>query len=186
MQSKFKVFPHKVIPIFIAGVLCVLATACGHEFDGEAIQMGAGKLVELDREQVSMSYEQLVCGIKNELWEGDSTESGQPQTSYRLTQKGRDLQFSDDVYPNGASLSTPYTQVRGKFRLQLGQVTAITNGSDHAKLVQAKLSVKIPHPCFATALPIMGVRKGKFAPDAAPVLKYEEDESGWQLTELVH
>lgn len=179
-------FRTKVIPIFITGVLCVFVTACGHEFDGEAIQSGAGKPAELDREQVSMSYEQLLCGVKNELWESDTAETGQPQTSYRLTQKGRDLQFSDDIYPSGAGYTTPYTQVRGKFKLFLGQVIAITNGPDHAKLVQAKLSVKIPHPCFATALPIMGVRKGKFTPDAAPVLKYEEDESGWQLTELVH
>jgi len=181
MQSRTK-----VIPIFITWGLCIFVTACGREFDIETAQKGAGKLIELDREQVAMNYEQLICGIKNELWEGDLAETGQPQTSYRLTQKGRDLQFSDYVYTGGAGYSAPYTQVRGKFNLYLGQVTAITNGSDYSKLVQAKLSVKIPHFCFATALPIMGVRKGKFAPDAAPILKYEEDENGWQLTELVH
>lgn len=176
----------KVIPIFITWVLCIFMTACGREFDVETAQTGASKLIELDREQVSMTYEQLVCGIKSELWEGESSWTGQPPTSYHLTQKGRDLQFSDDVYPSGAVFSTPYTQVRGKFRLSLGQVTAITNGSDYSKLVQAKLSVKIPHPCFTTALPIMGVRKGRFALDVAPVLKYEEDQRGWELTELVH
>ncbi len=133
-----------------------------------------------------MSFGQLLCGVKNELWESENAETGQPQTSYRLTQKGRDLQFSDDVYASGPGYSTPYTQVRGKFSLLLGQVITISNGNDYAKLVQAKLSVKIPHPCFAAALPIMGVRKGKFTSDAAPVLKYEEDESGWHLTELMH
>ena len=147
---------------------------------------GALKPIQLDREQVSISYEQVVCGVKNELWEGDSAETAQFQSSYRLTQKGRDLLFSDDVYPNGAGYLTPYTQVRGKFSLQLGQVVAISNASDGGKLVQAKLAVKIPHPCFAAPLPIMGVRKGKFAPDAETILKYEEDENGWLLTGLVH
>lgn len=179
-------FRTKVIPIFITGILCIFVTACGHEFDSEAIQSGAGKPFKLDREQVSMTYEQLQCGVKNELWESDPVEAGQPQTNYRLTQKGRDLQFSDDVYARGTSYPSPYTQVRGKFGLLLGQVIAITNGNDYDKLVQAKLSVKIPHPCFAGALPVMGVRKGKFVHDAAPVLRYEEDENGWQLTELVH
>lgn len=179
-------FRTKVIPILIALVLCLLVTACGHDFDGEAIRAGTEKPVQLDREQVSMSYDQVLCGVKNELWEGDSAEMGQPQTSYRLTQKGRDLLFSDDVYPNGAGYLTPYTQVRGKCSLQLGQVVAISNGNDGGKLVQAKLAVRIPHACFAAALPIMGVRKGKFAPDVAPILKYEEDENGWLPTELVH
>ena len=179
-------FRTKFSATLAALALLLFMTACSHDLDENTIRPRAeGKQFQLDSEQVSLSFDQLNCGIKNELWETASAEGGQ-QARYRLTQKARDLQFSDDIYPNGSGYPTPYAQVRGKFYLQIRQVVGITDGGDGAKLIQAKLGVKIPHECFTAPLPLMAVHKGTFTPDLAPTLKYENTEDGWQPTELVH
>jgi len=170
--------------ILLITVLCLFAAACGQDFATTLQERAEGKPIQLDSEQVSLTLEQLKCGVKYELWDG-APEGGQ-QAVYRLTQKGRELQFSDNIYPNGPGYPSPYTQVRGKFHLQFTRIVEISDGSDGSKLVQAQLGVKIPHPCFAAALPVMGIRKGKFTPDEAPTLKYENAEDGWQPAELVH
>ena len=172
------------LTLLLALSLCT--ASCRRDLDENSIRPRAeSKAIQLESEQVSLSYGQVDCGVKNELWESSSAQGGQ-QASYRLTAKGRELQFSDDIYPSGPDSPTPYAQVRGKFNLQMNQVLGITDGKDGSKLIQAKLAVKIPHECFATPLPLMAVRKGKFTTDAAPTLKYENTEDGWQPTELVH
>ena len=178
-------------PMFLATLfalaLSFLLTGCDHDFDENTTKSRAeGKPVQLDSEQVSVNWGQLNCGVENELWEGaPPAEPGQP-VIYRLTQKGRDLQFSDDVYVNETGYSSPYVQVRGKFYLQLDRVVTINTDTDGSKLIQSQLGVKIPHPCFTTPLPIMGIKKGKFASDVPPTLKYENGEEGWFPTGLVH
>jgi len=178
---------HTILGVCLATVLFLFAMGCSHDFDENTIRpRAADRLLQLDNEQVSINYTQLACGVQNELWEGTPpTELGQAAT-YRLTEKGRALQFSDDVYINDPGNPGPFAQVRGKFYLQVDRVVTIDTSKDGAKLVHAVLGVKIPHPCFATPLPIMGIKKGKFVADVAPTLKYENGEEGWWPTELVH
>jgi hypothetical protein len=180
---KFRsIFP----PALLATLLTLLA-GCSHDFDENTVRSrAAGQMLQLDSEQVSLNSAQLGCGVQNELWEAPPpAESGLP-AAYRLTQTGRDLQFSDDVYANEPGYPAPYAQVRGKFYLQVDNVVAINVASDGARLIQAAMSVKIPHPCFANPLPLMGIKKGKFAPDFAPTLMFENTEEGWYPTQLVH
>jgi hypothetical protein len=140
----------------------------------------------LDSEQVTLSDTQLDCGISNELWESSSSDGGQ-RAIYRLTQKGRDLQFSDDVYGQDPEYGAAYTQVRGKFTLALTSVVAVHDGPETGtKLIQAQLSVRVPHACFADPLPLMGVNKGKFTSKLPPTLLYENGENGWMAVKLIH
>jgi hypothetical protein len=172
---------------FLAALtLCFFMVACSSDLDENTIRPRAeGKQIQLDSEQVSLTSNQVDCGIKEELWEEASSDGGQ-QTRYRLTQKGRELQFSDDIYSSGPGYPTPYAQVRGKFYLQMNQVVGVTAGENGSKLIQAKLAVKIPHECFAAPLPLMAIRKGAFTLDGVPRLKYENTEDGWQPTEFLH
>jgi hypothetical protein len=164
---------------------CALLTACGGPTEADVLRAAAGSHpLELSSEQVSLSMEQVNCGVRNELWE--EADSGTGGQTYRLTQKGRDLQFSDDILPIGPNYGAMYTQVRGKFALQMGRVDRIRTASDGSKLVQAQLGVRVPHECFAAALPLMAVAKGKFTPDVFPTLKYEAAGESFEPTELVH
>ena len=170
---------------FIA-IACLCATACGKKSVTEILQQRAeAKPVQLDSEQVSLTAEQLNCGVNNDLWDSAPPEAG-AQASYRLTDKGRDLQFSDNVYASGSGFSTPYVQVRGKFNLQIIRIAEVSDTNDGSKLAQAQIGVKIAHPCFAASLPLMGVRKGKFSPDALPSLRFEPAEDSWEPVELIH
>ena len=143
----------RTIPTFLAMVLCFFAAGCSHDFDEEMIRSRAAeKPLQLDSEQVSLNSGQLSCGVDNELWEGIPPTEVRQAAIYRLTPKGRSLQFSDDVYVDDPVNPAPFAQVRGKFYLQVDRVVTINTTSDGAKLVQAVVGVKIPHPCFTTPL----------------------------------
>ena len=113
----------------LAAMLCALSTGCGdpNAFD-EGVAKGAAQAqpFQLDSEQVNMNPTQLACGATNELWEapvvgvavGDRTVS-------RLLDKGRNLSFTDDISSDELGHQWPYTQVRGKFPLQVDQVISI-------------------------------------------------------------
>ena len=180
----------------LAAILCALSTGCGdpNAFD-DGVAKGAAQAepFPLDSEQVTMSPAQLACGANNELWEAPVVPTttavglGSERTVSHLQQKGRDLNFSDDVSSDEAGHVLPYTQVRGKFPLQLDQVISIKDGEDKdTKIVQAKVGVKIAHPCFDTPLYIMGVHKGQYRDDLPATLQYERYGEGWHLTKIVH
>jgi hypothetical protein len=134
---------------------------------------------------VSMNLTQLGCGASEDLWEAPSN-SGERSLSH-LQQKGRDLNLTDDVYSGDNEYPNPYTQVRGKFALQVDQVLSIKDGEDKdTKIVQAKVGVKINDPCFTTPLAIMGIRKGKYTPDLPVTLRYERYDTGWHLVKILH
>ena len=174
------------IDLFMILALGLFTASCSRDLDENTIRPRAeSKPIQLEGEQVALSHSQVDCGVRNELWEPNSAESGQT-TSYRLTAKGRELQFSDDIYAGGPDTPTPYAQVRGKFYLQMTEVVSVKESEDGSKLVQAKLGAKVPHECFAHPLPLMAVRKGKFTTEVAPTLKYENAGDGWQPTEFVH
>jgi len=155
----------------LAAMLCALSTGCGdpNAFD-EGVAKGAAQAqpFQLDSEQVNMNPTQLACGATNELWEapvvgvavGDRTVS-------RLLDKGRNLNFTDDISSDELGHQWPYTQVRGKFPLQVDQVISIRDGEDKdTKIVQARVGIRVADPCFDTPLYIVGVRKGQYHDDA--------------------
>jgi len=171
--------------LLLAAILCA---GCG---DPNAFDEGVAKAVaqtepfQLDSEQVSLSPAQLNCGVNDELWETPSGGAGRSVS--HLQQKGRDLNFSDDVSSNDPGYMSPYGQVRGKFPLQLDQVISIKDGEDKdTKIVQAKIGVKIAEPCLDTPLYIMGIRKGQYRDDLPATLQYERYGEGWHLTKILH
>jgi hypothetical protein len=172
----------------LAALLCALSTGCGdpNVFD-EGVAKGAAQAepFQLDSEQVSMNPNQLACGANDELW--DAPVVGSDRTVSHLQPKGRNLNFSDDVSSDELGHQLPYSQVRGKFPLQLDQVISIKDGEDKdTKIVQAKIGVKIAEPCFDTPLYIMGTRKGQYHDDLPATLQYERYGEGWHLTKILH
>jgi hypothetical protein len=174
--------------LLAAAILCVLSTGCSDSsvFD-EGVAKGAAQAepFQLDSEQVSMTPAQLTCGVTDELWDAPSV--GQERTVSHLQPKGRNLNFSDDISSDELGHLLPYTQVRGKFPLQLDQVVSIKDGEDKdTKIVQAKIGIRIAEPCFDTPLYIMGIRKGQYHDDLPATLQYERDGEGWHLTKFLH
>ena len=179
----------RATPALLAAALAAFLAACGGDpnaFDeGVAKGVAEAEPFQLDSEQVSMNSTQLGCGAGEDLWEAP-TNSGERSLSH-LEQKGRDLNLTDDVSSGDSEFPNPYTQVRGKFPLQVDQVLSIKDGEDKdTKIVQAKVGVKINDPCFTTPLAIMGIRKGKYAADLPVTLRYERYDIGWHLIKIVH
>jgi len=172
----------------LTAILCALSSGCSdpNVFD-EGVAKGAAQAepFQLDSEQVDMTPVQLACGVNDELW--DAPVVGSDRTVSRLEPKGRALNFSDDVSSDEPGHQLPYTQVRGKFPLQLDQVISIKDGDDKdTKIVQAKIGVKIAEACFDTPLYIMGIHKGQYRDDLPATLQYERYGEGWHLTKILH
>jgi len=177
-----------VCSTLLAAMLCAVSTGCGDpDAFNDGVVKGAAQAepFQLDSEQVFMSPAQLACGVNDELW--DAPAPGADRSVSHLQQKGRDLNFSDDVSSEEAGHQFPYTQVRGKFSLVVDRVISIKDGDDkNTKIVQAKVGVKIAEPCFDTPLFIMGIRKGKYSDDLPVTLQYERYDVGWHLTKILH
>jgi hypothetical protein len=172
----------------LAAILCALSTGCGdpNTFDeGTAKGAAQAQPFQLDSEQVNMNPTQLACGANDDLWEAPVI--GSDRTVSHLEQKGRDLNFTDDISSDELGHQWPYTQVRGKFPLQVDQVISIRDGEDKdTKIVQARVGIRIAEPCFDTPLYILGVRKGQYRDDLPATLQYERAGDGWHLTKVVH
>jgi hypothetical protein len=149
-------------------------------FDSDAAKgMLEGAPLELSNEQVMINDSQLECGTKNDLWEPPNGNVA------RLTQKGRDLKFTDDVRLNDPEIRAPYAQVNGKFPVQVAEVTKVRD-TEGGKLADVRLGIMIAHECFATPLPLMGIRKGKFTPEAAVVFRFRGSDKEFTLDKLMH
>src|SRR5579863_7093972 len=172
----------------LAAMLCALSAGCGDpDAFNDGVAKGAAQAVpfQLDSEQVDMTPTQLACGVNSDLW--DAPVIGSDRTVSHLEQKGRDLNFTDDISSEEVGHQWPYTQVRGKFPLQLDQVISIQDGDDKdTKIVQARVGVKIANPCLDTPLYILGVRKGQYRDDLPATLQFERYGEGWHLTKIVH
>jgi hypothetical protein len=172
----------------LAVIVCALCGGCSDPnlFDDNVAKgVAQAELFQLDSEQVSMTSAQLGCGVTEELW--DAPSAGSSRRISHLQQKGRSLNFSDDISSDEAGHQLPYTQVRGKFQLELDQVISIKDGDDKdTKIVQAKIGVKITDPCFEAPLYIMGIHKGQYHDDLPATLQYERYGEGWHLTKIVH
>jgi len=163
-------------------ILALWLSACGSsEFDEGAVRGQLDSTPQnLSGEQVTLTEGQLECGAKNELWESPNGNVA------RLIQKGRDLKFSDDVRLNDPDIRVPYIQVSGTFPVVVADVSKLRDDAKGLKLVDVKLGITIPHECFATPLPLMGVRKGKFTPEAPVVFRFQGSGKEWSLDKLMH
>src|SRR5271168_4541680 len=120
-------------------ILAILGlSGCGTPgFDGGAVKgMLEGTPLELSNEQVMLSDVQLNCGARDELWDPPNGNVA------RLTQKGRDLHFTDDIRLNDPEIPQPYTQVNGSFSVQVADVSKISD-TDGGKLADVKLGIII-------------------------------------------
>jgi hypothetical protein len=164
-----------------------MVQSCGpNDFNyGKVGGLIEGNPMHLDAEYVMLSQAQYDCGSQEDLWEPPSPPLLPGQSGIaRLTQKGRDLKFSDDVLLGEKRY--PYVQVRGDLSLHNTEITNDKAGPDEfTRFVEAKIGVIIPHSCFPTALPMMGVRKGQFSQDYSPILEFRYN-NGWSIERVVH
>jgi hypothetical protein len=172
--------------LLIPGVLSaalVVSTGCGGDFNyGKVGNMIQASPMRLDAEYVMLTPQQMDCGVQNDLWEAPVANGS--RTLARLTQKGRDLKFAEDV--SVGDMKLPYVQVRGEFSLVVVDIQSDQSGPEKdSKLVDVKLGVPITHSCFPQPLPMMGVRKGDFTQAYPPVL-YFRYNNGWYVDRIVH
>jgi hypothetical protein len=166
-----------------AAFLAFLAlTACGSgEFSvNRALE---SRPIQLDGEQVVLNQDQVDCGIREELWA--ITPFGETRSAGRLTQKGRDLHFSDDVQIGDPVVGSPYVQIRGSFPVRVLRVGSVHDEDAYTKVADAKVAVTINHSCFQGSLPVMGIRHGQFDPSTNPVFRFIMDGE-WQVDRIVH
>jgi len=164
--------------------LLVLTVACNSgDFNyGKVGNLIQGAPMHLDAEYVMLTGQQVDCGVQNDLWDQPSAASG--RSTARLSGKGRDLKFADDV--SIGDMKMPYAQVRGDFTLVVLDVQSDRDGPEkETKLVDVKLAVPITHSCFPQPLPMLGVRKGNFTQDYPPVIFFRYN-NGWYIDKIVH
>jgi len=169
-----------LLKILILLVACFALAGCGgNGFDPNGLL--EGRPVRLDGEQIVLNSTQVECGAQNDLW--TVTPMGDGRSLGRLTQKGRDLQFGDDIQivaPN------PYAQVRGSFSLRALQIGNITDSDAFTKTMEAKVGVRIDHKCFQDSLPVlMGIRHGEFTASASTNFRFKL-ENEWQFDQIIH
>jgi hypothetical protein len=170
--------------------LAIVLTGCRPSSDfNEDVAKGAieSQPMTLEGEQVTLTGDQIHCGVQNELWESPTSLSPDHSTAH-LTSKARDLKFNDDVIVSDPGATRPYVQVRGSFPIQVDSVTGIKPGEDGTtKLAEAKASVRIDNACFPQPLPLMGVKHGNFNVDAPVVFHFHfDDATGWHADKIVH
>jgi hypothetical protein len=165
---------------FLAGL--VLTGCGGGGFDPRGIL--ESRPVRLDGEQVALDPGQVDCGAHEDLWIVASM--GEGRAIARLTQKGRDLQFSDDVHIGDPAIGVPYTQIGGSFPIRVIRMGSVHDEDAFTKLADAKVGVKINHRCFQDNPPLlMGIRHGQFDSSTNPVFRFKLDEE-WLADQVVH
>lgn len=167
----------------VAGALWM--TGCnGSDFnDGKAQTILENNSIHLDGEEVQLTQDQLNCAVENDLFETPSQASSNRYVA-RITQKGRDLKFTDDV--SIGEFPQPAAQIRGDFNLQVTNFGSTHDPADGTKLVEVRALVKISHPCFGAGLPLMGVKKGAFSQDTLARAEFGFTQNGWQFDKIVH
>jgi len=176
----------RIIALVTAG-LSLLCAGCGDaDFNDAKIRnIGASQQFTLTSEQVTLTQQQVDCGVENELWFAP-TQVSQSRAIAKLTEKGRALKFSDDVSLGEPGFPQPYTQVNGAFDLQIDDIYDTKDVAQGTKNVVAKLGVKIPHGCFPNPLPVMGVHKGHFDEGTPATVAFALENDGWHLDKVIH
>ena len=154
--------------------------------DGEFGEAQARNLLshgtkQLDGEQVVLQQGQVGCGVREELWTYQAL--GESRGLGRLTEKGRALNFADDVQVEADA--NPFVQVRGQLPIQVSQVVQIRDENASTKIVEARVAVKINHPCFGNPLPLMGVRHGQFTANSPARFQLALNET-WEYDRILH
>lgn len=175
----------RLIGVLGAGLCAVL---CGCRQTDFPVEKAQGLIhyrpIHIDAEQVTLTPGQVNCGVQEDLWEPAAMVG--EHTICRLMSAGRALNFDDDVILNEPGYNRPYVQIRGDFTATLADGPDIRDPDSDVRMVTGKLFISIPHSCFADALPLMGVRKGKFNEDTPPVMRFELQNDGWHFVKLVH
>jgi hypothetical protein len=168
--------------LFLSSIAILCLSGCGSsEFDEGAIKgLLEGTPLTISTEQVTLSPTQVDCGVQSDLWEPPSGNTA------RLKQKGRDLGFSDDVRVADPDIHQPFTQVTGTFRVGVSEVSRLRDTDNGMKLADVRLGVIVNQECFTTPLPLMGIRKGAFTPDAPVVFRFQGAGKEYTLDKLVH
>ena len=170
----------KYLGISILAAAAALLTGCGESgFNyGKVGNLIQGSPTRVDAEYVMMTQPQVDCGVQNDLWDPPAGNRA------RLTQKGRDLKFADDVIVG--EMKSPYAQIRGDFTLVAMDILADRDGPEpQTKMVDVRIGVPISNSCFPQPLAMMGVRKGNFTQDYPPVLLFRYN-GGWTFDKFVH
>ena len=174
-------------PLASAAVLSAFLCGCGaNNFDeGRVVQVAGERPFNLESEEVTLTNAEVGCGVEQDLWDAPVEAPGRMVA--HLTQKARDLNFTDDVSINEAGYSLPHAQMRGKVALAVNQVLSIADGKEQGtKIVQAQIQVMVPHPCFPAPLPIMGFRRSRPAQGLAPTVEFDYTNDGWRLEKFIH
>ena len=174
-------------PLTSAAVLSALLCGCGaNNFDeGRVVQIVGDRHFHLESEEVTLTNAEVGCGVENNLW--DAPVEAPDRMVARLTQKARDLNFTDDISIGEADYSQPHAQMRGDVALAASQVLSIADGKEQGtKIVQARIQVMVPHPCFPAPLPIMGIRRSRPAQGLAPTVEFDYTNDGWRLEKFIH
>jgi hypothetical protein len=170
-------------------VLFAFGLGCGGgpaSFDDNMVKLLLQKdPITLEAEQIMLSPTQFECGLRADLWEAPRQLTSE-RSSATLTVNGKALNFEDEIMVREAGYRSPYVQVRGKFTLRPTDVVSITDGPPGTKMAQAKVGVVVPHDCFTTPLPLMGVRHGKFSQDSPPVFQFRLEGETWVLDKIRH
>ena len=163
---------------------CLALAACGSGgFDPTAAL--ESQPIRLDGEQVVLEQGQLDCGALEDLW--NVAQLGDGRSVGHLTQKARNLQFSDDVQIGDANIGLPYAQIHGSFAVRVLQMASVRDDDPSTKTVEAKVAVKIDHKCFENTWPVlMGVRHGQFTPSAHTIFRFTLDGEQWPFDKVVH
>ena len=171
----------RLVLIFIA-ILGLFLSRCGNtELDGDAIKgLLEGTPVAVSTEQVTLTEQQVACGAQTYLWDPPNGNIA------RLSQKGRDLKFTDDVRLNDPDIHQAFTQITGSFPVSVSDVSRVRDDGQGAKLADVRLGVVISHECLTAPLPLMGIRKGQFSPDAPVVFRFQGSGKEWSLDKLMH
>lgn len=163
-------------------ILGLFLSGCGSsDFDGDAVKgLLEGNPLAVSTEQVTLTEQQVACGAQADLWDPPNGNVA------RLSQKGRDLHFTDDVRLNDPEIHQPFTQITGTFPVQVSDVSRVRDDGQGVKLADVRLGVVISQECFTSPLPLMGIRKGQFSPDAPVVFRFQGNGKEWTLDKLIH
>jgi hypothetical protein len=174
-------------PLAWAAVLSALLCGCGNSsFDeGRVAGVIRERPFNLESEEVTLTNSEVGCGVENDLWE--APVEAPDRMVARLTQKARDLNFTDDISIGETDYPQPHAQMRGNVALTLTQTLSIADGQEQGtKIVQARIQVVVPHPCFPAPLPIMGIRRSRPAQGLAPTVEFGYTNDGWRLEKFIH
>ena len=182
-QMVANVFPNNGLRIraaISAGLLLAGCNSGGFDLNGVL----ESRPVLLDQEQVALNQDQVDCGAHEELW--TISPLGDGRAVGRLTQKGRDLQFNDDVQIGDPAVGVPYVQLRGSFPVKVIQPGSVKDEDQWTKSGDAKVGVKIDQSCFQANPPaLMGIRHGQFDAATSPAFRFKLDGE-WQVDRVIH